>query len=234
MSQATYSYEDFLQIVETLRGENGCPWDLEKTHLTLRPGLMEEACEVLAAIRTYSQTGKDDNLIEELGDVLLQVVMHAQIAKEEGRFTMDDVIHGIAQKMVRRHPHVFGDAQVQNTDEVLTNWEEIKRGEHADQSSVLPLHEIPVELPTLTRALKVLKKAGRYYEPMADYTNTLKQLDAAVQTLTVTAPTSYDETIQAQIAQILLSCVNLSRICKISIDQLLRDQIDNIIDKWEP
>ena len=101
-----YTYEDFLDIIAMLRSENGCPWDKVQTHDSLRPCMMEEAAEVLAAIRIYDTTGNAGNLQEELGDVLLQVVMHAQIAKEEGIFTMEDVVNDVAQKMVRRHPHV--------------------------------------------------------------------------------------------------------------------------------
>ena len=103
-----YTYEEFLNIIETLRGENGCPWDRVQTHESLKPCMTEEAAELLASIRIYEQTGNPENMREELGDVLLQVVMHAQIAAEEGLFTMEDVVDEISRKMVRRHPHVFG------------------------------------------------------------------------------------------------------------------------------
>ena len=124
-----YTYEDFLDIIAMLRSENGCPWDKVQTHDSLRPCMMEEAAEVLAAIRIYDTTGNAGNLQEELGDVLLQVVMHAQIAKEEGIFTMEDVVNDVAQKMVRRHPHVFGTVEANTSEQVLQNWEEIKKQE---------------------------------------------------------------------------------------------------------
>ena len=126
-----YTYEDFLDIIAMLRSENGCPWDKVQTHDSLRPCMMEEAAEVLAAIRIYDTTGNAGNLQEELGDVLLQVVMHAQIAKEEGIFTMEDVVNDVAQKMVRRHPHVFGTVEADTSEQVLQNWEEIKKQEKA-------------------------------------------------------------------------------------------------------
>ena len=126
-----YTYEDFLDIIAMLRSENGCPWDKVQTHDSLRPCMMEEAAEVLAAIRIYDTTGNAGNLQEELGDVLLQVVMHAQIAKEEGIFTMEDVVNDVAQKMVRRHPHVFGTVEANTSEQVLQNWEEIKKQEKA-------------------------------------------------------------------------------------------------------
>ena len=123
-------YQRLLDIIEKLRGENGCPWDREQTHMSLKKGCMEEAAEVVCGINIYDKTGKADNLKEELGDMLLQVVMHCQIAKEEGLFDIEDVCKGIADKMVRRHPHVFGETEVSGSDEVLKNWEEIKKEEH--------------------------------------------------------------------------------------------------------
>lgn len=120
-------YERFLDIVATLRGEGGCPWDREQTHMSLKPGCIEEAAEVICGINILNETGNSENLVEELGDLLLQIVMHAQIAKEEGLFDMDDVLRGISEKMIRRHPHVFGDASAETSEEVLKNWAEIKK-----------------------------------------------------------------------------------------------------------
>jgi len=122
-------YERFLDIVATLRGEGGCPWDREQTHTSLKPGCIEEAAEVICGINILEETGNADNLVEELGDLLLQIVMHAQIAREEGLFDMDDVLRGISEKMIRRHPHVFGDVSVSDSEEVLKNWAEIKKTE---------------------------------------------------------------------------------------------------------
>lgn len=125
-----YTYEDFAEIIRQLRAEDGCPWDREQTHESLKPCLTEECQEVLDAI----DNGDDENLCEELGDVLLQVFMHSQIAAEEGKFTIEDVIDGVARKMVRRHPHVFGDGHAETSAEVLLNWEEIKRQEKAEKA----------------------------------------------------------------------------------------------------
>ena len=120
-----YSYEDFLDIIAKLRAPGGCPWDMEQTHESLKKCLIEEAGEVIEAIDNKD----NENLCEELGDLLLQVVMHAQIAAEEGRFTMDDIIQGVSEKMVRRHPHVFGDAKVTSVEEGLDLWNAIKQQE---------------------------------------------------------------------------------------------------------
>ena len=122
-------FENFQQIIARLRAEDGCPWDREQTHMSLKPACIEEAAEVICGINILDQTGDPANLKEELGDLLLQVVMHAQIAEEEGLFTMEDVIKGISEKMIRRHPHVFGETVVADSEEVLENWDKIKQTE---------------------------------------------------------------------------------------------------------
>ena len=122
-------FEEFEQIIAKLRAPDGCPWDREQTHASLKKPCIEEAAEVVCGINILEQTGDPDNLKEELGDLLLQVVMHARIAEEEGYFTMDDVIQGIIDKMVRRHPHVFGDAVADDSGTVLKKWDEIKKQE---------------------------------------------------------------------------------------------------------
>ncbi len=127
MGDKKYTYEDFLEIIAKLRAPGGCPWDQKQTHESLKECLLEESNEVLAAIDSRD----DENLCEELGDVLLQVVMHAQIAAEEGRFTMEDVVQGVSEKMVRRHPHVFGDIKVNSVEEGLDLWNAIKAQEKA-------------------------------------------------------------------------------------------------------
>ena len=118
-------FDEFVETIATLRAPGGCPWDQEQTHESMKKCLIDEAEEVLEAIDAKD----DDNLCEELGDVLLQVVMHAQIAAEEGRFTIEDVIRGVNDKMIRRHPHVFGDVKVDSLEDQLKLWEEIKAKE---------------------------------------------------------------------------------------------------------
>ena len=131
-------FEEFENIVEKLRSPEGCPWDREQTHSSLKKPCIEEAAEVICGINILEETGNPDNLKEELGDLLLQVVMHARIAEEEGYFTMDDVIQGIIDKMVRRHPHVFGDAVVsrfgRSADQVGRNQKMGKRRKRMDRS----------------------------------------------------------------------------------------------------
>jgi len=122
-------FETLLKIIERLREPDGCPWDREQTLASLKPCVIEEAAEVVCGINVYEKTGSSNNLVEELGDLMLQAVMLTQIAKEEGLFTMEDVLHGVNEKMVRRHPHVFGENAAANADEALSRWNEMKQKE---------------------------------------------------------------------------------------------------------
>ena len=142
------------RIVATLRGPEGCPWDRVQTHKTLRPYLIEEAHETLAAL----DDGDADRLCEELGDVLLEVLLHVQIAEESGDFRLSDVIHSIAHKLVRRHPHVFADAVADTPEAVVEQWDELKRRERGDQSA---LTGIPIGLPALAYAQAAQRRASK-------------------------------------------------------------------------
>ncbi|MBP3475686.1 MAG: MazG family protein [Lachnospiraceae bacterium] len=229
-----YSYEELLEIIKVLRSENGCPWDKVQTHESLKPCMMEEAAELLASIRIYDQTGNPENMLEELGDVLLQVVMHAQIASEEGLFTMEDVVDEVSRKMVRRHPHVFGAKNADTADEALTNWEEIKKEEKKDKEWIeSPLREIPRELPALTRAAKVLKKIDKFYEKGSSYEQDVEALEKAVDALKVCKPQTYSKELEQIMADILIGLSDIARIYKISQEQILTDRIEDMIEKYE-
>lgn len=156
--KAHYSYDDFLEIMRLLRSPAGCPWDQEQTHGSIRRNFLEETYEVLDAL------DRDDaaDMCEELGDVLMQVVFHAIIEEERGRFTMADVVDGVAQKMVYRHPHVFGGTlQADTSEQVLVNWEVLKKAEKGQTSTADAIEAVPHTLPALWRAEKVQKKAAK-------------------------------------------------------------------------
>ncbi|MDE6926715.1 MAG: MazG family protein [Acetatifactor sp.] len=234
MDQRRYTYEDFVEIIKKLRSGNGCPWDREQTHMSLRPCMMEEAAEVAAAIRIYDRTGSYENLREELGDVLLQVVMHSCIAEEEGIFTLEDVVSEVAEKMVRRHPHVFGNGWAETSGQVLQNWEEIKRQEkEGKKQTETPLREIPMELPALTRASKVLKKADKLYESQNGFAESVEKLQKISHEIDKIIPNDYDEGLSDMIGNALMEISNISRICKLSQEQILTDKIEEIIEKYE-
>ena len=142
--QQKYNFEEFVKIIEKLRAKDGCPWDREQTHDSLRSCMMEEAAEFINSIRIYHESGSAENMREELGDILLLVVMHSVIAKEEGLFTLDDVIETVSEKMIRRHPHIFGTVQADSAEQVLQNWNEIKKKEKEGKSQAESSHqEVP-------------------------------------------------------------------------------------------
>ena len=178
------AFDELTEVVRRLRAEDGCPWDREQTHMSLKPACIEEAAEVICGINVYDRTGNPENMKEELGDLLLQVVMHAQIASEEGLFTLEDVVNTIKEKMIRRHPHVFGDTRVNTAGEVLLNWEQIKAGEkkgRTDVSGFLPAaFEEAVDLIETARKWKgflkrvhvvaaVLRKEGKIFATQRGY-----------------------------------------------------------------
>ncbi|WP_163972095.1 bifunctional methyltransferase/pyrophosphohydrolase YabN [Oceanobacillus halotolerans] len=144
------------EVIATLRSPDGCPWDRAQTHESLRPYAIEEVYELIEAINNED----DENLIEELGDVLLQVMLHSQIGEDDGYFTIDDVIHSITTKMIHRHPHVFQDVEVNSVDDVYKNWEELKKEEKGEQRQSI-LDGIPTSLPSLAKAYKLQKKAAK-------------------------------------------------------------------------
>ena len=174
-----YDWADFLEIMRLLRGPGGCPWDAEQTHQSIRRNFLEETYEALDAL------DRDDpvDMCEELGDVLMQVVFHATIEEERGRFTMADVVDGVAQKMVYRHPHVFGTVHVDNSDQVLVNWEKLKRTEKGQASTADAIEAVPHTLPALWRAEKVQKKAAKAGFDWDDPLRALDKLEEEVREL---------------------------------------------------
>ena len=239
-----YTFTDFVQLIEKLRGEGGCPWDREQTHNSLKPCMTEETAELLAAIRIFEASGDGENMQEELGDILMQVVMHSVIAREEGLFTIDDVIQGVAEKMVRRHPHVFGAAEADTSEQVLSNWEEIKKKEKAGKSWIQsPLREIPEELPALARACKVLKKADRLYGLADGPENFWQRMEAALDGLKQAR--SREESperaaaggageMKRRFSDVLCLLSEFAYREKLAPEQALADRIAEIVEFFEP
>ncbi len=201
---ADASFEAFQEVVARLRAPDGCPWDRKQTHRSLRRFLLEEAYEALEAIDLEDW----EALAEELGDVLLQIVLHAQIAAEEGEFTMTDVLRGIHQKMVRRHPHVFGDLHVADADEVVRNWAAIKAQEKGHQVSKSVLDGIPRGLPALMEALEIQKRVVKVGFDWPDVEGVWRKL--AEELDEVRAARTPEEQ-EAEIGDVLFVVVNLAR-----------------------
>lgn len=155
--KARYDIDDLLEIMRFLRAPDGCPWDREQTHESIRSDLIEETYETAEAI----DKNDPEMLCEELGDILLQVIFHSQLSAEEGSFSFADVVDGICKKMVLRHPHVFGDVHVDGTEDVLTNWDAIKQRSHGRKTVREALEGVSPALPSLMRAAKLAKKANK-------------------------------------------------------------------------
>lgn len=231
----TYSFEEFVEIIERLRAKDGCPWDRVQTHESLRPCMMEEAAEFLSSVRIYGKTGNAENMQEELGDILLQVVMHSVIAKEEKLFSVDEVITEVSEKMIRRHPHIFGTGKADTADEVLDNWDEIKKKEKEGKTWIeSPLREIPKELPALTRAPKVLKKVDKLYEKGPSAKETMASLLETAQKLQDEKVLEDKGLLENLMGDLLVQVAQIGRQNRLSLEQILTDRVEDIIEKNEP
>lgn len=211
-----------LTIMRRLREPGGCPWDREQDHRSLRTYLLEETHEVLDAI----DKGDDESLREELGDLLLQVVFHCRIAEESGRFTFEDVIRTVCDKLVRRHPHVFGDVEVSGTEDVLRNWEKIKLSEAGDQGGILS--GVPRSLPALLLAYRVLSKLARVHG--ADGPGFQVSSSTLVQEM---VPEADKEEMSARLGELLFGVVHAAWRRELDPETALREYTRRIMDKYE-
>src|SRR5882724_6667715 len=225
-------FERLIKLQARLRAPNGCPWDVEQTHLTLRTYLIEEAYEVLEAL----ESGNDAKFAEELGDLLLQVVFHAQIATEQKRFTAADVVREIHQKMVRRHPHVFGEKRAKNASEVLKNWEQIKaeerRAKSAGQGTALaaePVTEaaslldgIPHTLPAVMQGFQLTRRASRIGFDWDHVDGVVEKLQEELAELREAQVAKAAPQIEEEIGDVLFAAVNLARFLKVDPEIALK------------
>ena len=216
-----YGIDDLLEIMRILRAPGGCPWDAEQTHESIKKDFIEETYEVIEAINK-----KDKTLLEEeLGDVLLQVVFHAQIEKEEGSFDFGNVCDGICKKLVERHPHVFGEVKVSGTEDVLTNWDEIKRKSKGQKTQGSSMLKVPKELPALMRSYKVAQRAERTGLSVIKASPLDILLDEKAQNI--------DKDVYSRvIGNTLLSFVNFARKVGVDPEEALQKATDNYIEDF--
>lgn len=223
-----YNFEDFMEIIRTLRGENGCPWDREQTHESLKSCMIEECYEALEAINNNDQ----ENLKEELGDVLLQVALHTAIAEEKRTFTIEEVIQGVSEKMIRRHPHVFASGEARTSSDVVSYWEEIKRQEKKEDSISESMVKIPKALPAVIRAEKVQKKAAKVGFDFKDYNQALSKVHEELEELEKARETGDFREIEAEFGDLLFSVVNLSRFLTVNAENSLTNATDKFINRF--
>lgn len=226
LQKKEYNADDLVTIVELLRLPGGCPWDREQTHRSIRNDFIEETYEVIEAI----DNGDPALLREELGDVLLQVVMHAQMESEEGRSTFSDVVNDICLKMIHRHPHVFGDVRADSTGEVLANWESIKSEEKKRETVGDKLRAVPRQYPALMRAAKVGKKAS-----MMDFPDVQSVLDKTREELDEVSEALEKKQmgqIEEEVGDLLLSAASLARKAGVDPEQALVRAVDKFIARF--
>lgn len=222
-----YGFDELVLVMELLRGEGGCPWDIEQTHKSIRKDFIEETYEVIEAIDT-----EDPVLLrEELGDVLLQVAFHSQIEREEGRFDIYDVTNDICAKLIHRHPHVFGEVKVRNSDDVLVNWDKIKGEEKHRETLTDKLRAIPPMLPALMRAQKVGKKASFFDFETVDAV--FDKLYEEIEEVREAMKNGRDEQISEEIGDLLLTVTSLARKAKVDSEEALSHATDKFIDRFE-
>ena len=227
-----YSFNDFVDIIRRLRAPEGCPWDREQTHGSLRSCLIEEAYETAEGIDIYEKSGDYENLCEELGDLLLQVIMHSVIAEEERHFTIEDVISGISEKMVRRHPHVFGEVKADTSKEVLKNWEEIKKEEKAEEKVSDGMKRVARALPSTIRAEKVQKKAAKVGFDFPNYEEAEKKVLEELEELREARKSGNLAAQEEEFGDLMFSVVNLSRFLKLNVENSLTNATDKFINRF--
>ncbi len=220
-----YDINDLLEIMKLLRSENGCPWDKVQTHESIRTDLIEETYEVCEGI----DCGSSEMLREELGDLLLQIVFHAQIENEQSNFSFDDVCNDICQKLVYRHPHVFGEVKVNGSDDVLKNWDALKKeSKHQDTYSDT-LESVPKTFPALLRGEKVCKRAARAGLPINDAKVFADRIRLSLDELEKTGFTAENAHNSELLGNILLSFCNLDRIMKTDGEKALTYSTNRVI-----
>lgn len=223
-----YNIDDLLAIMKILRSEHGCDWDKEQDHHSIRMDVLEEAYEVMEAIDSDDTA----NLKEELGDLLLQVVFHAQIENEISSFDFDDVCDGICKKLIYRHPHVFADIHVNNSAEVLKNWDSLKSKAKGEQTATERLESVPKLLPALMRGTKVGKRAGNAGFDFSSADEAMESLKSEISELENAMSYGNDDEIEEELGDVLFSCCNLSRFLKKDCEKALTMSVNKFIMRF--
>ncbi|MBQ0083210.1 MAG: nucleoside triphosphate pyrophosphohydrolase, partial [Clostridiales bacterium] len=222
-------FEELVEIIRILRAPGGCPWDAQQTHKSIRNEFIEETYEAVDAIDRDNAT----DLCEELGDVLLQILLHSQIAKEEDGFSIDDVINGISKKMILRHPHVFGDVKVSGTEEVLNNWDAIKKVEKNQSSAADTLYSVPMSYPALMRATKVVKRAQKAGVKAPSNEEIAKKITDIANSISENVNAGDTKSVSANLGKIYFALASLAFGLKIDSEEMLGRETDGFIKEFD-
>ena len=223
-----YTVEDLRAIMTILRRPDGCPWDREQTHESIRRDLIEETYEVIEAINK----GSAEMLAEELGDLLMQVVFHAEIEREKGVFDFDDVADGICKKLILRHPHVFGEVTVSGTDEVLKNWDAIKMATKRQKTATEAIESIPRELPALMRAEKVQKKAAKVGFDWPDVSGAFQKICEETAEVKTALADKDPAACKEELGDLLFAVVNVCRFAGVDAEEALTAATDKFSSRF--
>jgi tetrapyrrole methylase family protein/MazG family protein len=219
------SFKELVEVIERLRSPEGCPWDREQNLYSLKANIIEEVYELVDAL-----DAKDvENIKEELGDLLLHVIFHSIIAEEEGLFTLHEVIDNIKKKLINRHPHVFGEVKVKDSNEVLKNWEKIKRTEKNNRDSILD--SIPKSLPSIEKALKLQKKAKTFGFDFESLDDALNKVEEELKELKCSIKAESKELITEELGDLLFSIINVARLLNVNPDESLRETNQKFIKR---
>lgn len=228
MTEEIKGFDRLMDLMRRLRAPGGCPWDAEQTHESLKRYLIEEAYEVIEAI-----DGNDPELLkEELGDLLLQPVFHASIAEEKGTFTIDEVLETICEKLVRRHPHVFGEQKVKTAEEQVENWERIKKAEKGEERKSA-IAGVPPHLPSLLKAQKITEKASRVGFDWAHVDEVYAKVLEELKEFEETMAERNQERMEAELGDLLFAIVNLGRFLRLDPEEALRKTIARFTRRFE-
>ncbi len=220
--------ERLISLMERLRGDEGCPWDRAQTLKSLRPFIIEEAYEVVSAI----DSGDRAHIKDELGDLLFQVIFSCRLLEEAGDGDINEVMEGSVEKMIRRHPHVFGDERLSESDEVLRRWREIKKEEDKVKKKTGLLHDIPAAMPSLMRALKISKKAARVGFEWPDLTRVMDKVSEELRELHEAIENKDKAAMEEELGDLLFTIVNAARALEVSPEEALRKTLVKFVERF--
>lgn len=224
-----YDINDLISLITLLRAPGGCPWDREQTHVSIKSNFIEETYEVIEAINKNSISG----LREELGDVLLQIVLHCEMESEKGNFDFNDVCDELCKKLIVRHPHVFGDKVANNTKEALDSWDSVKASIKGTKTASSKMDSIPIELPALMRAQKVQSKAAKAGFDWDNQNGAFLKLNEEINELKIALSHNNLAEIEDEFGDVLFSCVNISRFIGVDSEEALKASTDKFITRFK-